>query len=199
MLSLLWSGNPLDIRTITAVNTSPKRPDTAALERLPDMIAPAVAWRRALAVMLHEHHREPDNPDAPARCAGTASLAGQPIAAETPPREYPGLSAPGRNARQPNAAASSQAVGHRRIAAVHLYWRPHVVRVNRAAGIVAPSPFHVPAVPFAAAAIPPHCPIPPPATPRGVFVRGLRLRRRSRPQNAVPYSSIKTLTSESPD
>jgi len=35
---------------------------------------PAAARRRALAVMLHEHHREPDKLDAPARCAGTTSL-----------------------------------------------------------------------------------------------------------------------------
>ena len=120
------------------------------------LLYPAAARRRALAVMLHEHHREPDNLDAPARCTGTTSVSGQPITAQAAPNNNPGLQAPKRNARHPSVAASSQAVVHRRIAAGHLDWRPHVVCVNRAAGIVAPSPFHAPAVPFAAAAIPPH-------------------------------------------
>ena len=61
--------------------------DCAALERLPDLIAPSAARRRALAVMLHEQHREPDRLGAPAHYAGTTSLSGQPIAAQTaPPR-----------------------------------------------------------------------------------------------------------------
>ena len=69
--------------------------DRAALERLPDLLATAAAQRRALAVMHEdEHHHEPANPDAPARCAGTSSLSGQPIAAQTAPGENPGLSAP---------------------------------------------------------------------------------------------------------
>jgi hypothetical protein len=56
-----------------------------------------------------------------------------------------------------------------------LVWRPHVVCVKSAAGVVALLPFHAPAVPFAAAAIPPHCPIPPPShSPRhfAVVFRG---------------------------
>jgi len=82
---------------------------------------PAAALRGALAVMLHEHHRDPDILDAPARCAGTSSLSGQPIAAQAAPGSCPGLSAPERNARHPSAAASSRAVGHRRIATGHLH------------------------------------------------------------------------------
>ena len=73
--------------------------DRAALERLPNLMVPAAARRRALAVMLHEHHREPANLDAPAPCAGTTSLSGQPIAAQLPPGNCPGLSAPERKAR----------------------------------------------------------------------------------------------------
>jgi len=63
--------------------------DCAALERLPDFVAPPAARRRALAVMLYEHHREPGKLDAPARCAGTTSLSGQPIAEQAAPGRHP--------------------------------------------------------------------------------------------------------------
>ena len=63
--------------------------DRAALERLPNMMAPPPARRRALTVMLHERHREPDKLDAPARCAGTTSLSGQPIAERVAPEQEP--------------------------------------------------------------------------------------------------------------
>ena len=74
-----------------------------------------------------------------------------------------------------------------------LVQRPHAVCVNRAAGIVALLPFHAPAVPFAAAIIPPHCPSLPapllPPLPAAFCGRVPRLRRSPRPQNAVPYST----------
>ena len=44
------------------------------------------------------HHREPDRPDAPAHSVGGNRSAGQPIAAQTAPRNTPGLSAPKRKA-----------------------------------------------------------------------------------------------------
>ena len=148
--------------------------DHAALEHLPDIVSPAAARRRALAVILDEHHREPVTPDDTAhsacdnRCDRTTHRH-----TNCPPGRDPGLSAPERNARQPSVATSSQAVGHRRFAAGHLDKRPHVLCVKRVAGIVALSPFHETAAPFAAAAIPPHslkpAHTPPPAAPRGIL------------------------------
>ena len=50
--------------------------------------------------------------------------------------------------------ASSGSSSHR---CPRLVWRPHAVCGDRATGVVALLPLHVPAVPFAAAGIPPHC------------------------------------------
>jgi hypothetical protein len=61
-----------------------------AIERLPDHHSPAAARRSTLAVMLEdEHHREPVNPDAPARCTGTTGLSGQSITTQAAPGETP--------------------------------------------------------------------------------------------------------------
>jgi len=78
---------------------------------------------------------------------------------------------------------SSQAVGHPIFAAGHLSKRPHVVCANRAAGIVALSPFHETGIPFVAADIPPHCPIPPPATPRADFRSSPAALPQTMPEN----------------
>ena len=62
----------------------------------------------------------------------------------------------GRRAARSRLSVLASSGSHPACRCPHLDYRPHVVCVNRAAGIVALSPFHAPAVPFAAAAIPPN-------------------------------------------
>jgi hypothetical protein len=167
--------------------------DCAALESLPDLLAPAAARRRALAVMLHEHHREPDKLDAPARCAGTTKLVWTAHHRTSCPQgTAPACRPPeGRHAARSRLPVLAGSGSHPASRCVHLGWRPHVVCVNQAAGIVAMFPFHAPAVPFIAASIPPRLPNPSSLPLPAAFCgRVQRLCRSPRPQYAVPYSSI---------
>ena len=131
--------------------------DRAALERLPNMMAPPPARRRALTVMLHERHREPDKLDAPARCAGTTSLSGQPIAERVAPEQEPRPIGP----RKECPAAKCRCV----LAGCRSSWprHPSTLRLSRL-----PQP-------------------PSRRTPRHFAVAPCGCRRRSRPQNVVPY------------
>ena len=74
--------------------------ESGALERLPGSLSRTAAWRRALAVILEdEHHREPEDLDVSAHCAGDNQTSGHLVAAQTAPEDNPGLSAPERKAR----------------------------------------------------------------------------------------------------
>ena len=116
---------------------------------------------------------------------------GQPIAAPASPGSDPGLSAPkGKHGARSRLSVLAGSGSHPACRSVHLVKRPHVVCVDRAAGIVALFPFHAPAVPLAAANIPPHLPNPSSQPLPAAFCgRVPRLRRDPRPQNAVPYST----------
>ncbi len=129
--------------------------------------------------MLYEHHREPGKLDAPALCAGATSLSGQPIAEQAAPARHPRPTGPQKEClaakrRCVLASCGSSALRCRtsRLAAA--------CRLRQSGRrIVAPSPFHAPAVPFAAAAIPPHSqatlnPLHPPR-PAAFCGRALRL------------------------
>jgi len=168
--------------------------DCAALERLPDVMAPAAARRRALAVILgDDHHRESGNPDAPARCAGTTGLPEQPIAAQAAPDKRPRPLGPRKERGQPSAAASSRAPGHRHIAAHVLSGgrMPSASIVPPASCPCRPSTFRLSRSPQPSSRR--DCPIPPPATPRGI----LRSRSAATPQPAPAKTPchIQTTTS----
>jgi len=169
-------------------NTPPSAaPQAAQLNACPIMIPGSSAANGTRGHTRKEHHRESGNPDAPARCAGTTGLPEQPAAAKAAPDKRPRPIAPEgtRAAKCRCVLASSGSSAHR---CPRLVWRPHVGCVKRATGIVALLPFHAPAVPFAAAVIPPHCPMParapPPAAPRGI----LRSRPAAPPQSAPAKS-----------
>jgi len=74
--------------------------ESGALEHLPGFLSPTAARRRALAVILeNEHHREPEDLDASAHCAGDKQTSGQLASTQAVPKDSPGLSAPERKAR----------------------------------------------------------------------------------------------------
>ena len=76
----------------------------------------------------------------------------------SPEYRTPGLAAPcGRHAARSRMSVLASCGSHPACRCVRLVLRPQAVCVDRATGIVALLPFHVPAVPFAAAVIPPHC------------------------------------------
>ena len=123
-------------------------------------LSPTAARRRALAVILEdEHHREPEDLDVSAHCAGDNRISGQPAAPQAVPRrQTPACRPPkGRHAARSRMSVLASCGSHPACRCVRLVWRPQAVCVDRATGLVALLPFHVPAVPFAAAVIPPHC------------------------------------------
>jgi len=61
--------------------------ESEALERLPALLSPTAARRRALAVILEdEHHREPEDLDVTAHCAGDKQTSGLLAAQQAVPR-----------------------------------------------------------------------------------------------------------------
>jgi len=74
------------------------------------------------------------------------------------PKTAPACRPPkGRHAARSRMSVLASCGSHPSCRCVRLVWRPQAGCVDRATGLVALLPFHVPAVPFAAAGIPPHC------------------------------------------
>ena len=129
------------------------------------------------------------------------AVPGHPVWLDSPspnklsPQYIPGLSAPEGNARQPSVAASSQAVGHRRIA--DRASRLAAACRLRQSGRQDRGPVTLPrsGCPVCRSRHPAAFPCrpqspPPNHTPRHFAVASCGCRRRSRPQDTVPYSSI---------
>ena len=123
-------------------------------------LAPTAARRRALVVILeHEHHREPEDPDVLAQlCRRQPDLWTARRHTSCPLKTAPACRPPkGRHAARSRMSVLASCGSHPACRCVRLVWRPQAGCVDRATGLVALLPFHVPAVPFAAAVIPPHC------------------------------------------